>query len=154
MGKEIERKFLVKDKSYRKNTKGILFKQGYLSTDLNRIVRVRIQDSKGFITIKGKNLGAVRSDFEYEIPLQDAEEMLDILCEKPIIEKYRYRIEHAGFVWEVDEFLGENEGLVVAEIELSDENAFFSRPEWLGQEVTDDPTYFNSNLVKVPFKRW
>ena len=154
MGKEIEKKFLIKNQDYKKLSKGITVKQGYLSRDPDQVVRVRVYGSKGFITVKGKNIGTVRSEYEYEIPFGDAEEIIDILCERPIIEKYRYHIEMSGFVWEVDQFLGENEGLIIAEIELPAEDTPFPKPDWIGEEVSGDPKYFNSNLVKRPFKNW
>jgi CYTH domain-containing protein len=152
MGKEIERKFLVKDDSWRK-VKGLKFRQGYLSSVKERTVRVRTKEDKGYLTIKGIAVGATRLEFEYEIPREDADALLD-LCEQPLIEKNRYRIEHEEFVWEVDEFFGENEGLIVAEIELASEDQDFPRPDWVGEEVTGDPRYFNANLIKYPFTAW
>ncbi len=153
MGVEIERKFLVRNDSWRTGD-GIPFRQGYLNSNLNRVVRVRTMGETAVITIKGLNVGAVRREYEYEIPLRDADEMLDELCERPLIEKTRHLIQHAGFTWEVDEFFGENAGLVVAEIELPAEDMAFEKPDWLGPEVTDDPRYFNSNLVLRPFTIW
>jgi len=96
----------------------------------------------------------VRPEFEYEIPMQDAEQILENICEKPILDKIRYRVKHSGFIWEVDEFLGDNAGLVIAEIELAAENQSFIKPDWVGAEVTGDPRYFNSNLIKNPYKSW
>lgn len=154
MGKEIERKFLVKDKSYQTLGKGVLYYQGFLSTVKERVVRVRVVGEKAFLTIKGVSKGAKRTEFEYEIPTGDAEFMLDELCEKPIIIKYRYNINFGEFLWEVDEFKGENDGLVVAEIELQHEDQKFDKPNWLGEEVTEDPRYYNANLIKHPFKSW
>jgi CYTH domain-containing protein len=152
MGTEIERKFMVKEGDWCKQ-KPIKYRQGYLNSAKERIVRVRTIDDKGYLTIKGLTVGASRMEFEYEIPRQDADTLLDI-CEKPLIEKNRYKIEHGGFVWEVDEFFGENQGLIVAEIELESEDQFFSKPHWVGKEVTGDPRYFNSNLVKNPYTKW
>ncbi|MDB5052139.1 MAG: adenylate cyclase [Bacilli bacterium] len=152
--KEIERKFLVTDASYKSRNTGILYKQGYLNSDFERTVRVRVTDREGFITIKSKNIGLTRAEFEYEIPLDDANEMIHTLCEKPIIEKIRYKIEYKGVVWEVDEFLGENQGLVIAEIELGNETDEVVFPEWLGREVSQDTKYYNSNLIRHPFKHW
>ncbi len=152
MGYEIERKFLVKDNSYR-SVKPDFFCQGYLNSDSERIVRIRQSGEKAFITIKGKNNGAKRLEFEYEIPVSDAQELF-LLCEKPLIEKNRYKIHFEGFDWEIDEFLGENEGLVVAEIELPTEDTSFERPDWIDEEVTHDSKYYNSNLVKNPFSSW
>jgi adenylate cyclase len=154
MHEEIERKFLVKNNTYRSHGKPIHIHQGFLSTDKERVVRIRIQDDKAFITIKGKTEKATRSEFEYVIPLEDAQFMLENLCEKPTIEKYRYIIPYAGFTWEVDEFHGENAGLVIAEIELQHENQEFQKPEWLGEEVTTDQRYYNANLVKHPYISW
>lgn len=154
MGTEIERKFLIKGNDWKKNSKAVLFRQGYLSTVKERTVRVRTIDNKGFLTIKGITVGATRAEYEYEISVSDANEMLDSLCEKPIIEKTRTKIEYKGLIWEVDEFFGENEGLVVAEVELVSEDQEPAIPEWIGEEVTGDPRYFNSNLIKNPFKNW
>jgi adenylate cyclase len=106
------------------------------------------------LTIKGRTVGATRAEWEYPIPMEDAHAFLDSLCEKPLIEKRRHRIPYAGMVWEVDEFLGENAGLVVAEIELESEHQEFSRPEWIGEEVTQDPRYFNANLLRHPYTKW
>jgi adenylate cyclase len=154
MGIETERKYLVKGKSYKCGTSGYLYKQGYLSTNPESVIRIRICNDKSYVTIKGKAEGISRLEFEYEIPLNDAEEMLNLLCEKPIIEKHRYKYEYMGDLWEIDEFHGENEGLIVAEIELDNENSVFSKPEWLGEEVTGVTKYHNSCLVKHPFKDW
>lgn len=154
MGKEIERKYLVKSTDWKALAKSTNCCQGYLSTDKERTVRVRIIDKKGYLTVKGVSIGATRLEYEYEIPAEDAEAMLDYLCEKPLIEKRRYKIEFAGQTWEVDEFLGDNEGLVIAEVELESEDQKIKLPDWVGKEVTGDPKYFNSNLIKKPFKKW
>lgn len=154
MGKEIERKFLVKGDSWRGQAHGKRYRQGYLSTVKERTVRIRTVGEEGFITIKGITIGASRPEYEYEIPLKDANEMLDELCEKPIIEKTRYRIPQGNLAWEIDEFEGDNRGLIVAEIELKDENQTVDFPDWVGKEVTDDPRYFNANLVKKPYATW
>lgn len=154
MAKEIERKFLVNDNSYKKVCMGILYKQGYLNSNPERTVRVRIADNKGFLTIKDRAIGLTRSEFEYEIPYEDAQQILQDICEKPIIEKTRYKYDYMGYIWEIDEFHGENEGLVIAEIELNNENESFSLPEWVGEEVTHDCRYFNSYLIKNPFQNW
>jgi len=154
MGMEIERKFLVKDDSFRTLSQGMRCRQGYLNSEIERIVRVRTVDDKGYLTIKGISRGAKRIEYEYEIPAKEAEAMLDDLCEKPLIEKNRYRIGHEGFLWEVDEFLGENQGLVVAEVELKSQDQPFEKPAWVGEEVTRDPKYFNSNLARYPYKNW
>ena len=152
MGKEIERKFMVKKGVWR-DKKATKYRQGYLSTVKERTVRVRTIEDKCYLTIKGLSIGASRLEFEYEIPRQDADELLDI-CEKPLIEKNRYKVENGGFVWEVDEFFGENQGLIVAELELENEDQYFPRPDWIGEEVTDEPRYFNANLVKNPYSKW
>ncbi|MCX7921495.1 MAG: CYTH domain-containing protein [Clostridia bacterium] len=154
MGREIERKFLVKDKSFKQLATGSLYRQGYLNSDFHRVVRVRVNDNRGFITVKGKATGATRTEYEYEIPLNDANDMLNNLCEKPIIEKQRYKYEYLGFIWEIDEFYGENEGLVLAEIELEDENIDFPKPHWVEKEVTHDFRYTSSSLIKEPYKNW
>ncbi|MEA3486144.1 MAG: CYTH domain-containing protein [Thermodesulfobacteriota bacterium] len=154
MSKEIERKFLLKDGSWRSLAMGTKYRQGYLNSTKERVVRVRTIDDNGFLTVKGITTGATRVEYEYEIPEKDATEMLDELCEKPIIEKNRHKINFAGFIWEVDEFFGENQGLIVAEIELENEEQSFEKPEWIGDEVTGDPKYFNSNLIINPYTKW
>ena len=154
MGKEIERKFLVIGEAWRGLAQGTLYRQGYLNSAKERTVRVRTVGDKAFLTIKGLTVGASRVEYEYEIPFEDGNFLLDNLAEKPIIEKKRYRIPQGKFVWEIDEFFGENQGLIVAEIELESEDEAFDRPEWAGQEVTGDPRYFNSNLIRLPYTRW
>lgn len=155
MNREIERKFRVVDDLYKSGSTSCLYKQGYLCTNKERTVRIRIAGEKGYITIKGRTTGCSRVEYEYEIPLADAASMLDTLCLKPLIEKIRYRCTGPdGKVWEVDEFLGENEGLVVAEIELSGEDEPFARPSWVGDEVTGDPRYYNSYLSQTPYNKW
>jgi adenylate cyclase len=153
MALEIERKYLIKEDVWRK-AKGKKCRQGYLNSDKKRNVRVRTIDGKGYLTVKGVARGAARVEFEYEIPAAEAETMLDDLCEKPLIEKKRYNITHKGLVWEVDEFFGENQGMIIAEVELESEDQKFIKPEWIGQEVTGDPKYFNSNLVHHPYSKW
>lgn len=154
MGVEIERKFLVRSMEWKENAQGTVFKQGYLSLEPERTVRVRIVGEKGYLTIKGLVHGISRHEFEYEIPLDDARVMLEEHCFKPVLEKIRYRIMHEGFVWEVDEFLGENMGLIIAEVELEYESQPFVTPDWLGCEVSGDPRYYNSSLVKNPWPTW
>jgi adenylate cyclase len=154
MGIEIERKFLVLGQDWRGMGSKALLRQGYLSSKPERTVRVRVEGENAQITIKGKSLGATRPEWEYPIPLADANALLDTLCEQPMIEKFRYRIPYEGMTWEVDEFLGENAGLIVAEIELADENQAFNKPSWIGEEVTSDPRYFNSSLLRHPFSHW
>ena len=152
MGLEIERKFLVREGSWR-HAKGIQYRQGYLNSAKERVVRVRTIGDQGYLTIKGLTVGASRMEFEYEIPHRDADAMLE-LCEKPLIEKTRYKVTTEGFVWEIDEFFGENQGLIVAEVELDREDQVFAKPDWVGDEVTGDPRYFNSNLIKNPYTKW
>ncbi|MBJ7310962.1 CYTH domain-containing protein [Rugamonas sp. CCM 8940] len=154
MGVEIERKFLLRGDAWKGLGEPVLLRQGYLSSQRERVVRVRIENGQAMLTIKGANVGASRGEWEYPIPLADAEQLLDGLCERPLIEKYRRRIEFAGNVWEVDEFLGANDGLVVAEIELSSEDQLFERPDWIGDEVSDDARYFNANLIRKPYSLW
>ena len=154
MGKEIERKFLVKGSYFKKMCIGHLYKQGYLNSNPDRTVRLRLVGNKGFLTIKSKRNGITREEFEYEIPYTDAEEILHSICEKPFIEKTRYLYKYNGHIWEIDEFHGENEGLVIAEIELENENDNFSIPEWIGEEVTHEYKYTNSSLVTNPYKNW
>jgi len=154
VGVEIERKFLVRGDDWMTLGEPVFFKQGYLSSHKDRVVRVRIEGERAVMTIKGANKGAMRGEWEYEIPVADAAELLDGLCEQPLIEKYRRRITFAGNVWEVDEFLGANAGLVVAEIELQSEDQQFDKPDWVGEEVTDDLRYFNSSLIKHPYSAW
>ena len=152
MAKEIERKFLVKDK-WQPQNEGIKIAQGYLSTVPERTIRVRVKGNQGYLTIKGKNRGISRAEFEYEIPLGDAEELLK-LAEQPILSKTRYLEQHGDSLWEIDVFAGDNQGLIVAEVELPHEQADFFRPEWLGEEVSGDVRYYNANLIKNPFSRW
>ncbi len=154
MGVEIERKFLVSSDAWRQLGEATLLRQGYLCADPERTVRVRIEGEQGVLTIKSKTEGASRGEWEYPIPLADAEELLDRLCERPLVEKYRRRIDHAGFTWEVDEFLGENAGLVVAEIELPAEDTVFDLPDWIGREVTGERRYYNSSLIGLPYSKW
>jgi adenylate cyclase len=154
MALEIERKFLVQGDAWKSLGQGVLLRQGYLSSQPERVVRVRIEGESAMLTIKGKSVGATRGEWEYPIPLADAEEFLDRLCERPVIEKRRYRIPYEGMLWEVDEFLGENAGLVVAEIELQAEDQPFAKPTWVTEEVTQDARYFNANLLRMPYSRW
>jgi adenylate cyclase len=152
MGQEIERKFRVIKDTWR-NVKGTRYRQGYLNSAKERNVRVRTMEDKAYLTIKGIAIGASRMEFEYEIPLQDADELLEI-CEKPLIEKTRYKVQEGGFVWEVDEFFRENQGLIVAEVELESEDQGFPKPDWVREEVTGGPRYFDSNLIKNPYTNW
>ena len=154
MGREIERKYLVKDDSWKAKIKhSIPIKQGYLNSAIERTVRVRISGVDGILTIKGKTENLTREEYEYNIPLSDAEKLL-LLCEKPIIEKIRYIYVQNNLTWEIDEFSGENSGLIVAEVELENEDQDFDKPQWLGKEVSDDPRYYNAALISHPFSRW
>ncbi len=154
MAKEIERKFLVAHQAWRESVNTIhVFRQGYLSYDSERTVRVRATEVTGYVTIKGITEGLTRDEFEYEIPLADALALLQ-LCERPAIEKKRYIVPNGAHVWEVDVFEGVNEGLVVAEIELGSEDEAFDKPNWLGNEVSGDRKYSNSALSLHPFKDW
>ena len=154
MKKEIERKFIVQNESWRTASPGILYCQGYLSSARECTVRVRTAGDKAFLTIKGPTTGPSRTEYEYEIPQADARALLAELAEKPLIEKIRHKRTYDGLLWEIDEFLGENQGLIVAELELKSEEQAFDKPDWAGEELTDDPRYFNSNLTKKPFGRW
>lgn len=153
MGIEIERKFLVNSPPLESWGEGFDIKQGYLARGLNAMARVRVYGKKGFLTIKGQTKGISRQEFEYEIPLQEAEELLN-LCEGGTIIKKRWKVHIEQHIWEIDVFAGENEGLIIAEIELNKVDEFFKTPSWLGVEVSDDPRYFNSALSRHPFKRW
>ena len=146
MGLEIERKFLVKNDSFKDIAiSHSNIRQGYLSRAPERTVRIRIKDDRGFITVKGKNSGAVRLEFEYEIPFADAEKMLS-LCSGKILDKTRYNVKFGGYLWEIDVFYGLDEQLTVAEIELPSADASFEMPDFIGEEVTGNPRYYNSML--------
>lgn len=147
---EIERKFLLKNEDWRKGIiKSLYMKQGYICTEAEHTVRVRIAGSAAYITIKGRNTNISRPEYEYQIPIKDAKEMLEIFCSKSSLEKTRHIVEHKGHTWEVDEFMGIHKGLTLAEIELEREEEKFDMPDWLGQEVSNNPKYYNSNLVKT-----
>jgi adenylate cyclase len=154
MPAEIEHKFLVKSTVYRSLAEPVSYRQGYLAVMPDKIIRVRTVGSKGYVTFKFRVTILTREEYEYEIPFADAEKMLNERCIGPLIEKVRYRIPYEGFTWEVDEFLGDNAGLVVAEIEVSHEEEIFIKPDWVGDEVTNDPRYLNSNLSIRPFNTW
>jgi CYTH domain-containing protein len=154
MPREIERKFLVRGDGWRRSARGETIRQGYIASTDALSVRVRKIGERAALTIKSGQNSLNRAEFEYDIPADDAQQMLDTLCAPPLIEKTRYRVEHAGRTWEVDVFDGENEGLSVAEIELDDEDQAFERPDWAGDEVTDDPRYLNSNLARNPYRAW
>lgn len=154
MGKEIERKYLVKLEAWVPQGPGVHFKQGYLNSQKERVVRVRIEGDKAKLTIKGVTTGVTRSEFEYGIPVEDAGLLLDNLCEQPLIDKHRHKEQHGGNTWEIDVFHGPNEGLVVAEVELASEDERIELPGFIGAEVSSDPRYFNSNLLKNPYCSW
>lgn len=154
MGTETERKYLVKSDEWKSLGTKNFYQQGYLLIAKSKTIRVRTIGDSGFLTIKGASIGISRSEFEYEIPVLEAKLILETLCEKPIIEKFRTRIEINEMVWEVDEFIGANEGLVIAEIELVNEEQKFNLPNWIGEEVTGNYKYNNSYLVKNPFSKW
>lgn len=153
MAKEIERKFLVDPDNWSKDGEAFAVTQGYISVDPERTVRVRIIGKDAYLTIKGRTTGITRDEFEYPIPLPDAVEMLKMAIYPPI-EKIRYQSFYSGKLWEVDEFLGANKGLIVAEIELENENELLIKPEWVMQEVSDDRRYFNSSMAQHPFQKW
>ncbi|MBI9038279.1 MAG: CYTH domain-containing protein [Bacteroidales bacterium] len=153
MGKEIERKYLVKGDQFKKLAKGVFCRQGYLCFENKNAFRVRIIGENAFLTIKGKTGGVTRLEYEYKIPFDEAKEIIEKLCVKQI-EKFRYNYEYKGFLWEVDEFLGKNEGLVIAEIELESEDQFFKKPSWIGEEVSYDIKFQNYQLAINPYKNW
>lgn len=152
MAKEIERKFLVRNSTWKVGVSGLKIDQGYLSTDIDHTVRVRIISDAAFLTVKTRNDGITRSEWEYQIPVSDAEDMLRRVKNRII--KKRYIVVSGGKKWEIDEFLGDNAGLVVAEIELESEDEEFEKPFWLGEEVSDDSRYYNSQLIENPYKNW
>lgn len=155
MATEIERKFLVHRESWTPgDDPGTLIRQGYISRDPDRVVRIRIAGESGYLTVKGRTLGISRPEFEYGIPLADATSMLDQLCPRPLVEKRRFHVPHAGRIWEVDLFEGENAGLVLAEVELPTPNTPIVLPKWVSREVSNDPRYFNANLAVTPFGSW
>ena len=160
MAIEIERKFLLKNNDWRQGAIGQKYMQGYINKEPGRTVRIRITEEAAYLTIKGKpNIvdgqdGIGKLEFEYTIPENDAKEMLEKLCRKPIITKKRYRVHYHGFVWEVDEFEGENKGLILAEIELEYEDQDFDLPPWIDKEVTADKRYYNARLSATPYSSW
>jgi adenylate cyclase len=154
MSTEIERKFLLRDDRWRGGT-GRLMRQGYLSAGDGVTVRVRVAGpDAAWLTVKGPSRGAGRAEYEYAIPRDDAEEILEHLCVRPLIEKRRYEVEYQGLTWEVDEFLGDNAGLLVAEVELDSAGQAVPLPPWVGEEVTGDPRYYNASLVRWPYSHW
>jgi len=154
MAIEIERKFLVRGDGWRSLSVGSIYRQGYITSAPGKTVRVRVAGDRGYLTIKGTTVGYRRSEFEYPIPVEDAEEMLATLCDRPLIEKKRHQISVGDLIWEIDEFFGDNEGLILAEVELIDEGQIFDLPEWIGEEVSHDSRYYNVNLIKYPYRQW
>ncbi|MGB8702316.1 MAG: CYTH domain-containing protein [Thermosynechococcaceae cyanobacterium] len=154
MGIEIERKFLVKSEAWRSQGQGTRYCQGYIAKTTDANVRVRIAGELGFLTLKGKAQHYTRPEFEYPIPVADAREMLALWCHPHVVEKIRYRIPIGGHVWEVDEFLGDNQGLVLAEVELRDPDEAIVFPDWLGVEVSHQSQYYNSSLAYHPYSAW
>ncbi len=154
MAREIERKFLVRDDSWKSGVTGTPCRQGYLARGGAATVRVRVLGDEAFLTVKGRTEGIARDEFEYAIPLDDAHAMLDALCDGKLVEKIRYRVDVHGMEWEVDEFLGANAGLVLAEVELESEDQRIPLPEWIGREVTGEVRYYNSFLAEKPFTSW
>jgi len=154
MAQEIERKFLVRNSSWRDQAQGSLLRQGYISDRDGQVVRVRREGEQAWLTIKSKTTGISRGEWEYPIPVHDAEQLLNQVCLQPILEKYRYRLHINGLVWEIDEFLGLNAPLIVAEVELESEDQSFEKPEWLGQEVSHDRRYANAALISHPYSQW
>jgi len=153
MAKEIERKFLVTSDAWRSGVSGLVCRQGYIPAS-TCTVRARIMGDQGYLTLKARDQGITRTEFEYAIPLPDASEMLSRFCAGTLIEKIRYRVEYAGLIWEIDEFTGANAGLIVAEVELEHEDQAFEKPEWVGAEVTHDRRYLNSSLARQPYRLW
>ncbi len=154
MAKEIERKFLIVSEEWKKLAQPILLRQGYLVGNEKLVVRIRTIEDKAFLTIKSGLKNITRDEYEYAIPFEDAQEMLERLCQGTSIVKNRYHIEYQGQHWEIDEFLEQNEGLIIAEIELEGEEQSFSKPPWIGREVSHDPRYFNAYLAQHPFQSW
>ncbi len=155
MALEIERKFLLNNDAWKRHVShSVKIRQGYLNRARECSVRVRSAEGRGWLNIKSATIGAQRHEYEYEIPFTDAEEMLDSLCLRPLIEKVRHYAKYGNHMWEIDVFAGDNEGLVVAEIELSDPSERFDLPDWIGSEVTEDPRYYNTCLAQHPFKQW
>ena len=154
MAKEIERKCLIKRELWQPQRPGVEIRQGYLSLDPERTVRVRTKGAKGYLTIKGKNQGISRTELEYEIPYEEASQMLEELCLHPLVEKTRYLEQHGQQLWEIDIFAGDNEGLAVAEAELPSEDTALALPIWIDREVSGEARYYNSSLTRLPYKNW
>lgn len=155
MATEIEYKFLICNERWRSQVdRSVRMRQGYLTSDTRCSVRVRVADNQGFLNIKSGTLGIQRSEYEYPIPLAEAEEILDTLCERPLLEKIRHYVRFGEHLWEIDEFAGDNAGLIVAEVELDHPDEPFARPDWLGEDVSHDIRYYNSQLARHPYRTW
>lgn len=155
MAIEIEHKFLLANNKWRQQiSHSVIYQQGYLQSDTQSSIRVRVSDTNAWLNIKSATPGNHRHEFEYVIPLDEAKEILQLLCKKPIIDKTRHFINIGQHTWEIDEFHGDNDGLIIAEIELSELNEEFNKPDWLGAEVTNDLRYYNNSLAKIPYKNW
>lgn len=155
MATEIEYKFLICNERWRSQVdRSVRMRQGYLTSDTRCSVRVRVADNQGFLNVKSGTLGIQRSEYEYPIPLAEAEEILDTLCERPLLEKIRHYVRFGEHLWEIDEFAGDNAGLIVAEVELDHPDEPFARPDWLGEDVSHDIRYYNSQLARHPYRTW
>ena len=155
MATEIEHKFLLRNDRWRSQVeRSARLRQGYLTSDARCSVRVRVANGQAFLNLKSGTLGIQRSEYEYSIPLAEAEEILDTLCEKPLLEKTRHYLHFGEHLWEIDEFAGDNAGLIVAEVELSRVDELFARPDWLGEDVSHDIRYYNSQLARHPYRNW
>jgi adenylate cyclase len=154
MAKEIERKFHVLDDRFKKDITPVHIRQGFISTEKHKVIRVRISGPRAFLTLKNEGEGITRNEFEYEIPHGEASEIMELMCGNSIVEKYRYILDYEDHTWEVDEFLGLNEGLLIAEIELQSEDEKFVSPPWLGMEITHDKRYLNAYLAEHPYSSW
>jgi len=154
MNTEIERKFIVLNSSYKQLGTSEYCIQGYIRSTKKPFIRIRTIGTQSFLTMKSNINEISRIEYEYKIPNKDAKELLELFCKNSIIEKYRYKIQYKGTLWEVDEFLGDNKGLVIAEVELISENSIFNKPDWIGKEVSSDKRYYNYNLFKHPYNKW
>ena len=154
MAQEIERKYLIQPVDWSSIAEGIPYQQGYIATQNNTAIRVRIAGDRAFLTLKGETLNISRLEFEYEIPIADAQQLLENFCKKPFIEKTRYKIQYANLTWDIDIFEGENDGLAIAEVELDHEDQPIDLPPWIDREVTGDPKYYNSALANNPYQKW
>ena len=154
MAIEIERKFLVKEKPFSIAKRSLKINQGYIINEKSKVIRIREKGDDYFLTIKGNNIGISRLEYDFPISKEDAKELIFHFCKTTLIEKTRHYIEHKGHTWEVDEFHGKNNGLIVAEIELESEDEKFEIPDWVGEEVTQDDRYYNMNLAIHPFTSW